>query len=938
MKEGMSRRRWLKNVGALGALATLGPRAQGRAAAEDKQPELDRITPPSSTDLCELSGGEMVATFDKRLGTLFSIRSSRDRLATNFLGNVKNTRGAQLGDTLWTGDLVTTCWHLKNAQWIREMSPLPGAPFRSSGRWQSEWTTDSADTRKVTFDGRVFAVKYAKASEHGKGIKSYGLSMRFHLAPDFSLLWEISLKNTTGKTLEVGELAVPLRANDDYAKVYRGLSATQADLKSLMPQMQKQIHEQMVFSHQFIGGHSSYALIQRPRGDAPFLFFHCLQDTSLECAYKVEGHFGGSWIGTDLLAIHSWATKEIRHWQWNPWVNGHTSLILEPGQEKSYQFRFAFIHRYADMREELHKAGNLGVRILPSMVVQENSPVRVDVKSQADLEKIAVHSDGVSIEEKERSGGHTRLVLKFKGRGQKSLKFHYGQGRWTYLHFYCIEDVERLLKARARFIAERQFYENPADPFHRNHLFLPFDYRRGKIFADNDDVWEVGGSGDPGFGEPLYLSEKNVYFPSREEVQKLEAYVSDCLFKYLQNPETYEVLGSLYWKVRYPSSPWGSWSKSRAEATWRNYNYAFVTNVYQALYHIGKQYGILSHRTPLEYLRMSYRTCMKWFTMGPYRHVGLITGMGAINLLEDLREEGLVEEHRNLREQMKQCNEHFIKDPYPYSSEIVIDETAQPQVYFFTRYFGEQGDARSMKKNQEIYPVLQAMRGGDQPVWFRYGNDLFAHPDYRGDISCWHSEALNGMALLQAFEDTGDPEMLVKGYAGTMSVMHNVLADGMGFAWFILKPGVFACDPPKTFEFGPALWGYLRAAKSYVVKDEQFGVIGMGCEVETSSQGWTVHPNDGLRKRLRFVHEKIDIEVRSSEIHSAWLNAAKDSLRFQMADSTGLARNIRMSITGLPAGDYKVAHGGVEKRLMVTGTLRFEVPAVEGAPLIVQKV
>ena len=25
--------------------------------------------------------------------------------------------------------------------------------------------------------------------------------------------------------------------------------------------------------------------------------------------------------------------------------------------------------------------------------------------------------------------------------------------------------------------------------------------------------------------------------------------------------------------------------------------------------------------------------------------------------------------------------------------------------------------------------VLQAMRGGNQPIWFLYGNDLFAHPE-----------------------------------------------------------------------------------------------------------------------------------------------------------------------------------------------------------------
>lgn len=933
----LSRRRWLKGVSALGALAGVVPGAKLSGTEDNERVQSDRMTPPAPGDLCQLSSGEMVATFDRRLGTIFSIRSNKDPLATNFLGNVKNTRGAELGDTLWTGDVVGTCWDLKTAHWIREMSPLPGAPFKPSGKWRVEQTEDSDDIRKVSFDGRTFAVSYDSASRSKNGIKSYNLQMRFHMAPDHSLLWDISVKNITDKTLEIGELALPLRANDDYAEVYGGLTATQADLKGIMPRMQKHIHEHKVFAHHFIGGHSSYALLQRPRGDAPFLFFHCLQDTSLECSYKVKGSFGGSWIGTDLLAIHSWATKEIRNWSWNPWVNGHTSLILEPGQEKAYQFRFVFIHDYDDIREELYQAGNLGVRILPSMVVQEGSPVHVDLKTHFDPDNIEIHSDGVSIEKKERAGNHSLMRLSFKGRGQKSIKLHYNQGRWTCLHFYAIDDPEKLLKARARFIVERQFYQNPADPYHRNHLFLPFDYRRGTIFENNDDVWEVGGTDDPGFGEPLFLSEKNVYLPSREEIQKLEIYVSDCLFRYIQNPETYEVRASLYWKHRYPSSPWGSWSEKRAEATWRNYNYAFVTNIYQSLYRIGKEYGLLTHRTHLDYLRMSYRTCMMWFTMGPYKHLGLITGMGAITLLEDLRDEGMMEEYRDLWDQMKKCNEHFIEDPYPFSSEIVIDETAQAQVYFFTRFFGEHGDPHSMKRNREIYSVLKAMRGGNQPIWFRYGNDLFAHPDYRGDITCWHSEVLNGMALLQAFEDTGDRDMFIKGYAGTMSVLHNVLPDGMGFAWFILRPGVYACDPPKTFEFGPALWGYLRTAKSYVMNDEQFGLIGCGCEVTKSAGGITVHPKDGLRKRLRFVEEKIDIEATTGEIEAATLDREKTALTFQLTDSTGHVKTLRMRVSGLPQGDYEIAHGASRKKLPVAGVLRLEFPFAEGTQLLVKK-
>ena len=56
----------------------------------------------------------------------------------------------------------------------------------------------------------------------------------------------------------------------------------------------------------------------------------------------------------------------------------------------------------------------------------------------------------------------------------------------------------------------------------------------GSTFRDADEVSEVGGSdAEFGFSEPLFLAEKNVYYPSPKEVAALETYVADCLFKYI---------------------------------------------------------------------------------------------------------------------------------------------------------------------------------------------------------------------------------------------------------------------------------------------------------------------------------------------------------------------------------------------------------------------
>src|SRR5262249_39117078 len=159
-------------------------------------------------------------------------------------------------------------------------------------------------------------------------------------------------------------------------------------------------------------------------------------------------------------------------------------------------------------------------------------------------------------------------------------------------------------------------------------------------------------------------------------------------------------------------SPWGSWSKNRSETTGRTYNYAFVTNIYHAMYRIGREYDILLHRTALEYLRLCYETCRKWFTTAPYTHFVLVTGVDTVKFVGAMKSEGWQKEYETILALMRETNKFFLTDPYPYSSEIKIDETAQPQVYFFTRYFAKtHGDAESWKRNGEARQVLQAMRG-----------------------------------------------------------------------------------------------------------------------------------------------------------------------------------------------------------------------------------
>ena len=694
MKKEISRRTFISTAAATPLAAQLTTQSRNPGRSE----------PP---ELVELSSGDMVVRFDRNQGVLYEIKSKSDPHGSNFIGNPWNTRGIEPGDSRSLGDVVMTVWAVRDPERLK--TDLEGRTYRSSGGWQRETTGGSADIRRISFDGKTLQAEYTGKSGNTEGLKSCDLRMSFRFAEEGVLLWDIDLKNTTGWLLEIGELAFPFLGNEDY-----GYDPSNPTGERDTAARQRLIHEQKVLSHHYVGGHSSYSFIQRPMAEPPFLLMHPVEDTSFECMYKSSPQGRG---GPDFLAVHSHAQRDINRWT-VPWVNGHTSLVLQPGESRQYRLRFKFIQDYQQIRDEVFNTGNVAIRIVPSMVVQEGAETYVELRSRQPLAAMETESDGIIIKSRRRVGDKELLTLAFKGRGQKSIALrHAGGQRCTRMHFFCVDDIAQMLKTRGRFIIERQWYENPDDPYNRHHMFLPFDYGKKSTFTDSQEVWEVGGSDEFGFSEALFLAEKNIHYPSQEEVAKLETYVTDCLFKHIQNPETYTVRASLYWKERTPSSPWGCWSRQRSESQVRTYNYAHPTNIYYALYKIGQRYDLLTHRKPLDYLRMAYRTAMVWFVTGSWRHIGIMCGSNVINVLEDLMKEGWTEEYDNLRARMQECLKVMVRDPYPYSSELTIDQTAHEQVYFFTKYFAE------TEKNAKTMRVIKALRGGNEPLWFRYGND-----------------------------------------------------------------------------------------------------------------------------------------------------------------------------------------------------------------------
>ncbi|MHB8095853.1 MAG: DUF5695 domain-containing protein [Candidatus Aminicenantales bacterium] len=894
----------------------------------DAAPQAKSAGPATS-----LSAGNMVVEFDRTNGVIRSITEKQGRFGTNYMGNPDNAPGTSPADGFWTGNIVSTAWELELPE--RPVVLIPSFSFRPSGKWRTESTGHSADIRKTSFDGQTFRVEYVGPSANEGGLKSYNLRMAYHFDENASLCWDVEIENTTGRPLEIGEFGFPLSLNDNYrgVRTKNPYTNTVDDHEVLYEderqklQEQPLIHEQRVVGHHYAGGHSSYTLVERLLGDSPYLLIHPAGDTPFECQYRYQdaaaaGRRGRG--GATVMAVYSRAVESERNWSL-PWVNGHTSLVLKPGAKKAFQIRFSFVASYAAIRDKIEAAGNLGIRVFPSMVIQEEAPVYVELRSKFDPE-VSFLSDNCRVIEKKRLADRTLLKLAFKGRGQKTVRLTYDGGKWTNVHFYCTENTADLIDARARFIVDRQFYENPSDPYGRDHMFMPFNYQIGSIFTTSDSVYEVGGSDEYGFSEPVYLAEKNVYRPRREEVDKLEAYAVDCLMGHLQNQETFALRASLYWVERIPSSPWGHWTEERSKESYRTYNYPHAANIYHALYRIGKLYGLTSRRQPLEYLDLAYRTCLKWFETGPWKHVGVMCGSNAINILEDLKAEGKQKEYEALRVKMVACNDVFVQIPYPYSSELYVDQTAHEHVAFFLRYFG------TPEKYRKTLQVIQALRGGNQPAWFRFGNDN------RGDMACWYTESLNGMPLLKGFEETGDRDMLGQGYGGIMSVTANLLADGMGFFHFSSSPGNFSFAPLWTGDNGIGMYGYFKGIKAYAMKDEAFGLVGYGCNVEPEGDGVRAELTDGLRKRLMFADDKIDLEAVKGELKKVVLAARGNAIAIEAVDPTGLVDKVEIAVQGLEKGNYRITHGAAVQTVPVSGTLKIAVPVKDAGNIRIERI
>ena len=831
----------------------------------------------------DISNSEFTMQVDSTTGGVYILKKTNDAYNTNYVVNPTSNSNFNIDDSRWFGDL-TFRYRLNGGAWIDNVTSL------------------SDDVRTVTQNGTQVTVSYPTNSANTYGIKNMAVTEQYALNSNY-LQWDITVKNTSTSTMEIGDLGLPLNFNQFW-------NSTQ-DVS----------YTQRVLRHSFVGKNGSYIVWERPNGVGPYLIMFPINGTSLEYkdyCRRGEGTFAlvePKFEGLPTFFINSLWVSANRPGAYLP----ATSTSLASGASKTFSFKMRWCTDDAAVQDILYQEGLIDVTVAPGMTTTTDLPVKLDLHSKKTINSLtAQYPSETTITKTGGTNGHNIYNVSFSHLGQNNITISYGSGETTVLQFYVTEPLETLVTNRAQFLVNKQQENNSAKGWYK--AFMQWDMLNKRTVTRENFVgdwidWHSGGSDDLGYAGPVFLSEKNVTNPVQSEVTALDNYLRYFIWGKMQKTDTYEVYR--FWNGSSPNDT----------GTWRSYNYMHLANVYYNMYRISKLHGMTSYLAKNDYLLRSYNTLMSMYTHSMDgdggNHWGLMGELNMPNILQGLKDEGLTTEYNALLAKYQAKINYFTSTAYPYGSEMPYDTTGYESAYTIFSYSNNTSKIDTVKK------ATVATRG-QQPLWYYYGTDL----RWMGE-SWWNDSYVTQLGgwLLQDYTKkyATSPEVLLRlAYGSYMAGYANInsgqissdAANKYATSWVYqseLGSSQYATVPTMSTTNGWWAWsgeadlglfGGMRMAASDVAVDPIFGLTGYGCTVTQSGTNYTVTPKDGIRQRLNMYNLKIWMELEQDKYTTATVSGNKNNVAFTLQNRKTVAHPTKLSISGLNAGTYNVSVNG----------------------------
>ena len=751
------------------------------------------------------------------------------------------------------------------------------------------------------------------------------------------IVLRFTLKNKTAETVQVGALGIPMIFNN----VLNDRSLEEA-------------HAKCSFYDPYIGEDAGYLQVTRLSGHGPALLVVPDGKTPFE-AYnpildRARGRGGAISIFTDPTPrgitfegfyqwmVHSQAYASSEWKKAQPW-NSPTLLTLAPGESKTYGLRFLLSDSIRNIEKTLADNDRPVAVGVPGYILPTDINGRLFLKYSKAVKSVVVAPEGsisVSREASSPTGGQS-FSLQGRNWGRARLSVTYADGSEQAIHYFVIKPEADAVANMGHFLTTRQWFTDSTEPFHRAPSVMSYDRELNQIVQQESRVWIAGLSDEGGAGSWLAAIMKELGQPDKSEVGKLDQFVDEVVWGGLQfkdGPHQYGVRKSLfyfqpdqlppnYYRSDLDWKSWTSWSKPASEAVDRSYNYPHVAAAYWVLYHLARNDRGLVTRHPWNwYLTHAYETAVAMTTFAPdLAQFGQMEGDIFVQILVDLKREGMKTEADALEAKMHQRADRWKAQAYPFGSEMPWDSTGQEEVYAWTKYFGYPDKADV---------TLNAILGYDPaiPHWGyngsarRYWDFIYAAKYSRIERQLHHyGSGINAIPLLSEYRQHPDDFYLLRvGYAGTMGALTDIDQEGFLSPAFHSFPDMLRFDP-LSGDNGPNFFGHAWNTATYVVDHPDFGWLAFGGNIKVEGVQVEVTPLDSFRTRIYLAPMGLWLTLDAGQFERVEINPQTGNVRVGLRAATEISSAARLRIEQ-PAvsgkGSYRlVSHFDLERNAYV---------------------
>ncbi|AIE86915.1 DUF5695 domain-containing protein [Fimbriimonas ginsengisoli] len=734
-------------------------------------------------------------------------------------------------------------------------------------------------------DGRIVAFSYEFAF-----LEELSATGRFYEIPGAipQIAWDVRILNRSRRSVEIGELGFPLALNN----VLEGFARTDKGTRDMF--------SDRLHVHKFIGGAASYVFAQRLNARPPGLLIFPGGDTTWEFFNHVPGslHTPFRWEGIPVVYAHSRAAIEREGW--GEWFGGHTSVVLEPGEERIFQMRFVPVDRDRtdNLSATLAACGRPAMRLFPSAVAPFEVGIAVEVAGATPTRFLS--STEMELEtDSDDEGGF--CFVKPAEPGPITVAFEDTLGRVSECQLLFTPAIVDLIHARADWIVKHQVFKETGA---LENAILPAD-NVSTLPINEPDAYVSPFGIESSLADALFLAEKNTIYPAEEQIAVLDRYLTDFVEDDLQNPGDGSV-GSSFPDPRSVATNFG-----------RPQVYPLVFCLYQSMARIATGHGG-AERDAKHYLERAAKCAIAMF-----RHVEpTVLSSSAVplmaylpSLVDDLHAVGLEDEAHVVAALARRREMDLQRRRYPYGAEVAWTAAGFEEAYSAARH---RGNEELQERTLRCAYAARSLA----PSWWWYGSDKRWLDDGdgnpagtdRGELCLGPTTTANSMMFLRTLDRdyTNLPEATLRlAFGGMLGVWALVRPDGAaGMAFCPDAASKHFGMSAVTGDVGIGLFHYLRGVASFVLPTRYAGVTTFGCHFEVESEDereiFVVRPWDGVGRRIVVRQVGLEVEASLGFLRELRFDARKRNARLKVEHFGNTERPSQVRVKGLWGSRFTV--------------------------------